>query len=86
MPRKKKVDLTIVGPEVYLCEGVVDTFKKEGLRIFGPGKVAAELEGSKAFSKEFMKKYGIKTAAYEMFEEVEAALVYLENCAYANGY
>lgn len=76
--KEKKIDLTIVGPEVYLCEGVVDTFKKEGLRIFGPGKIAAELEGSKAVAKDFMKKYGIKTAAYEVFEEVEAALVYLK--------
>lgn len=76
--KKEAIDLTIVGPEVYLVEGVVDTFKKEGLKIFGPGKIGAQLEGSKSFSKDFMKKYNVKTAAYEVFTEVEPAIEYLK--------
>ncbi|MHC1682161.1 MAG: phosphoribosylamine--glycine ligase [Clostridiaceae bacterium] len=76
--KENKVDLTIVGPEVYLCDGVVDAFKKEGLKAFGPAKLAATLEGSKSFAKDFMKKYDIKTAAYEVFEEVEPAVEYLK--------
>lgn len=76
--KENKVDLTIVGPEVYLCDGVVDAFKKEGLKAFGPAKLAATLEGSKSFAKDFMKKYDIKTAAYEVFEEVEPAIEYLK--------
>ena len=80
--KKESIDLTIVGPEVYLVDGVVDTFKKEGLKIFGPGKVGAQLEGSKSFSKDFMKKYNVKTAAYEVFTEVEPAVEYLKNVDY----
>ena len=80
--KKEAIDLTIVGPEVYLVEGVVDTFKKEGLKIFGPGKIGAQLEGSKSFSKDFMKKYNVKTAAYEVFTEVEPAIEYLKTVDY----
>lgn len=76
--KENKIDLTFVGPEVYLCDGVVDAFKKEGLKAFGPAKIAATLEGSKSFAKDFMKKYDIKTAAYEVFEEVEPAIEYLK--------
>ncbi|WP_050606936.1 phosphoribosylamine--glycine ligase [Clostridium niameyense] len=76
------IDLTIVGPEVPLIEGIVDEFKKSGLKIFGPSKNAALLEGSKAYAKEFMKKYNIKTAEYEVFTEKEKALKYLESCEY----
>lgn len=76
---KNYVDITIVGPEVPLMEGIVDLFKDNGLNIFGPDKKAALLEGSKAFAKDFMKKYNIKTAAYEVFEEEEKALEYLKN-------
>ncbi len=79
---KEKIDLTIVGPEALLVEGIVDDFKAQGLKIFGPSKQAAALEGSKAFSKEFMKKYGVKTAEYEVFTDAEKALVYLKNCSY----
>ncbi len=57
-------------------------FKKDGLKIFGPDKAGAELEGSKSFSKDFMKKYGVKTAEYEVFYDADKALGYLENCAY----
>ncbi|EJO5348625.1 phosphoribosylamine--glycine ligase [Clostridium botulinum] len=76
---KNSVDLTIVGPEVPLMEGIVDLFKDNGLNIFGPDKKAALLEGSKAFAKDFMKKYNIKTAAYEVFKEEKKALEYLKN-------
>lgn len=62
------IDLTVVGPEQPLVEGIVDRFGKEGLPIFGPSKAAAELEGSKVFAKQFMKKYGIPTAQFETFD------------------
>ena len=71
--KKESVDLTVVGPEQPLSEGIVDFFEKEGLRIFGPSKAAAELEGSKIFSKNLMKKYGIPTGEYSVFADVEKA-------------
>jgi phosphoribosylamine--glycine ligase len=74
--------LTVVGPEDPLTKGITNKFKAEGLRIFGPDKAGAELEGSKSFSKEFMKKYGVKTAEYEVFTEVDPALAYIEKCSY----
>lgn len=79
---KNSIELTIVGPEVPLTEGLVDEFKARGLKAFGPARDAAMLEGSKVYSKAFMKKYGIKTAAYETFEEKEPALEYLIKCDY----
>ena len=79
---EKEIDLTIVGPETLLCEGIVDEFKKEGLKIFGPSKEGAKLEGSKSFGKSFMKKYGVKTASYEVFSEASKAICYLKNCNY----
>ncbi len=75
--KENNIDLTVVGSEELLVAGIVDEFKKEGLKIFGPDKKAAVLEGSKAYSKDFMKKYGIRTAAYEIFEDVEKAKVFL---------
>lgn len=75
---REKIDLTIVGPEVPLVNGVVDEFRRRGLRAFGPVKGAAALEGSKAFSKNFMKKYGIPTAAYETFTDLNSALEFLK--------
>ena len=80
--QKEIIDLTIVGPEDPLTKGIVNEFKKEGLRIFGPAENGAQLEGSKSFSKEFMKKYGVKTAEYEKFTNVDKALKYLEVCPY----
>ena len=71
--KKQSVDLTVVGPEQPLSEGIVDFFEKEGLRIFGPSGAAAELEGSKIFSKNLMKKYGIPTGGYSVFDDVEKA-------------
>ncbi|WP_066873797.1 phosphoribosylamine--glycine ligase [Clostridium mediterraneense] len=77
--KDNKIFLTFVGPEVPLIDGIVDLFNKENLRIFGPSKKAAMLEGSKSFSKEFMKKYNVKTAKYEVFTEANEALRYLKN-------
>ncbi|WP_055070781.1 phosphoribosylamine--glycine ligase [Clostridium massiliamazoniense] len=72
-----KIDLTIVGPEKPLIDGIVDIFKKEGLKVFGPSQKAAMLEGSKSFSKDFMKKYTVKTAEHESFSDYKEALNYL---------
>lgn len=76
--KENQVDLTVIGMDDPLVGGVVDVFEAQGLRVFGPRKNAAILEGSKAFSKDLMKKYGIPTAAYETFISPEAALEYLE--------
>ena len=76
--KKEAFDLVVVGPDDPLAAGIVDVLEEAGLRVFGPRKNAAILEGSKAFSKDLMKKYGIPTAAYETFDTPEAALAYLE--------
>lgn len=76
--KEKEIDLTIVGMDDPLVGGLVDELNAAGLRAFGPRKNAAILEGSKAFSKDLMKKYNIPTAAYENFDTPEAALAYLE--------
>ncbi len=76
--KEHAVDLTIIGMDDPLVGGIVDVFEAEGLRVFGPNKAAAILEGSKAFSKDLMKKYNIPTAAYECFDDPEKALAYLE--------
>ena len=76
--KREAFDLVVVGPDDPLAGGIVDVLEEKGLRVFGPRKNAAILEGSKAFSKDLMKKYGIPTAAYETFDTPEAALKYLE--------
>lgn len=76
--KEEKIDLTIVGPDDPLVAGAVDAFEEAGLPVFGPRKNAAILEGSKAFSKDLMKKYQIPTAGYENFDSPETALAYLE--------
>lgn len=76
--KENEIDLTFVGSEELLVKGIVDEFKKNGLKIFGPNKNAAILEGSKAYSKNFMKKYGIKTAIYEIFDNSEKAINFLK--------
>ncbi|EEK80819.1 phosphoribosylamine--glycine ligase [Bacillus cereus] len=76
--KENNVELTFVGPEIPLMNGIVDRFKKEGLRVFGPNKAAAVIEGSKAFTKELMKKYDIPTAAYETFTDYEEAVQYIQ--------
>ena len=79
---KENIDLTVVGPEDPLTKGIVNEFKKAGLKIFGPAQNGAMLEGSKSFSKDFMKKYNVKTAEYATFTNVDDALKYLETCSY----
>jgi phosphoribosylamine--glycine ligase len=76
--KKEKIDLTVVGPESSLVAGIVDAFENEGLRIFGPTMKAAELEGSKVFSKEFLKKYNIPTASFGVFDNSEKAKKYID--------
>jgi len=80
--KKEKIDLTVIGMDDPLVGGIVDRFEEEGLRVFGPRKNAAILEGSKAFSKDLMKKYGIPTAAYENFNDPQKAIKYLETVNY----
>lgn len=74
----KQIDLTVVGPEVPLTLGIVDAFQAQGLTIFGPSQKAAEIEGSKVFSKFIMDKYHIPTASYKTFEKFEDAKKYIE--------
>jgi phosphoribosylamine--glycine ligase len=76
--QKEKIVLTVVGPEAPLAGGVVDVFRERGLRIFGPTRAAAQLESSKAFAKEFMRRHKIPTAAYETFGEAAAAHAHVE--------
>lgn len=80
--KEKEIDLTVIGMDDPLVGGVVDVFEAQGLRVFGPRKNAAILEGSKAFSKDLMKKYHIPTAAYENFDDAEKALAYLETAKF----
>lgn len=77
--KEKEIDLTIVGPEATLSLGIVDAFEKEGLKIFGPTKVAAQVESSKDFAKKIMAKYNIPTAAYETFKDYDSAWKYVES-------
>ena len=74
----QKIDLTIVGPEVPLLLGVVDQFQAAGLKVFGPNQRAAEIEGSKSFAKDLMKKYQIPTGEYQTFSDYKAAKAYIE--------
>ncbi|THB75395.1 MAG: phosphoribosylamine--glycine ligase [Desulfobulbaceae bacterium] len=78
--KKEGIDLTVVGPESSLVEGVVDVFEEEGMKIFGPNKKAAILEGSKVFTKEFLKKYDIPTADFKIFVDRKKAKKYIEKC------
>lgn len=80
--KNNKIYLTVVGPEVPLIEGIVDLFKDLNLRIFGPCKKGAMLEGSKSFSKDFMKRYNVKTATYEVFTNPNKAKQYLKTQEY----
>ncbi|MFJ8529350.1 phosphoribosylamine--glycine ligase [Bacillus sp. NPDC094106] len=76
--KENNIGLTFVGPEIPLMNGIVDRFEAEGLRVFGPNQAAAVIEGSKAFTKELMKKYDIPTAAYESFTNYEEAVAYIQ--------
>jgi phosphoribosylamine--glycine ligase len=75
---QNQIDLTIVGPEVPLVLGVVNAFQAKGLKIFGPSQAAAQLEGSKAFTKDFLERHNIPTADYQNFTEIEPALAYVQ--------
>ena len=75
--RRESIAMTVVGPEAPLSEGIVDAFRAEGLRIFGPVKAAAQLESSKDFAKGFMAKHGIPTSAYQTFEDAAPAHDYI---------
>lgn len=76
--KAERIDLTVVGPELPLTLGIVDAFQEAGLACFGPNKAAAKLEGSKAFSKELMKKYGIPTASFDTFTDVDKAKAFVD--------
>lgn len=77
--RRERVDLTVVGPEAPLVAGIVDRFRDEGLRIFGPTAAAARLEGSKAYAKDFLARHGIPTAHYAVHDDLDAALAYVRD-------
>lgn len=79
---ENNADITVVGPEVPLVGGIADIFEERGLKIFGPGRRATMLEGSKVYAKEFMKRHGIPTAAYEVFDNETGATRYLKSAGY----
>lgn len=79
LAQKEHIELTIVGPEVPLVLGVVDAFQSAGLAIFGPTQAAAQLEGSKAFTKDFLQRHAIPTADYQNFTEIEPAIAYVQS-------
>ena len=80
--KKENIDLTIVGPEDPLVNGIVDLFAEHGVKCFGPSSDAAQLEGSKSYAKDFMKRYSIPTAEYEVFTDHDSAIEYLNSCSY----
>ena len=77
-----KIDFTVVGPEAPLCAGIVDRFQEKGLRIFGPDQRAAEIEGSKVYSKNFMNRWGIPTAQGQTFDQIDEAITYIDNLSF----
>jgi len=79
---EQDIDITVVGPETLLADGIVDAFKAAGLAIFGPHRAAARLESSKAFAKQFMLRHGVKTADYREFSDIDAALAHLDGVDY----
>lgn len=80
--KDKKIDLTVVGPEAPLVKGIVDEFEQHGLKIFGPNQAAAQLEGSKAFAKDFLHRRNIPTAVYKVFDEPKTALEFLDRAQF----
>jgi phosphoribosylamine--glycine ligase len=81
LAQDEQVDLTVIGPEAPLVDGIVDQFKAAGLRCFGPTAKGARLEGSKAYTKEFLGRYNIPTAGYRDFTDIDTALAYAQECA-----
>ncbi|HYE97520.1 MAG TPA: phosphoribosylamine--glycine ligase, partial [Planctomycetota bacterium] len=80
--RREKIDLTVVGPEAPLCRGLVNLFQEHKLRVFGPSKEAAELEGSKVFCKNLLRRYGIPTPNFRVFNQSKAALQFVKGSQY----
>ena len=80
--KENQIDLTIVGPEIPLVAGIVDKFEKEGLKIFGPNKKCAQLEGSKAFSKDFMIRHNLPTAKYKEYTDLDEAISEIDSFGY----
>ena len=80
--KENKIDLTIVGPEIPLVAGIVDVFEKEGLKIFGPNKKCAQLEGSKSFSKDFMIRHNLPTAKYKEYTDLDEAISEIDSFGY----
>ena len=80
--KENKIDLTIVGPEIPLVSGIVDAFEKEGLKIFGPNKECAQLEGSKSFSKDFMIRHNLPTAKYKEYTNLDEAISEIDSFGY----
>ena len=80
--KENQIDLTIVGPEIPLVAGIVDAFEKEGLKIFGPNKKCAQLEGSKAFSKDFMIRHNLPTAKYKEYTDLDEAISEIDSFGY----
>ncbi len=80
--KENEVDLTIVGPEIPLVAGIVDTFEEENLKVFGPNKKCARLEGSKSFSKEFMIRHNIPTAKYKEYTDLDKAIAEIDEFGY----
>ncbi|MCP4220109.1 MAG: phosphoribosylamine--glycine ligase, partial [bacterium] len=80
--QRESIDLTVVGPEMSLALGIVDEFKKKNLKVFGPTQKASAIESSKAFSKEFMKKNGIPTAEFNVFDSAIEAINFIRNTSY----
>lgn len=81
--RNEAIDLTVIGPDNPLADGIVDVFEQAGLKVFGPQKAAARLEASKVFSKEFMRAYGLPTAQFEIFDQLDAALTFCKTHPWA---
>ena len=78
--KKENVDFVIIGPEVPLCNGIIDALSEAGIIAYGPNESAARLEGSKAFTKDFLAKHNIPTASYGNFQQIEPAIEYLSTC------
>ena len=80
--QKNKIDIAIVGPEKPLVDGIVDFLEKDGIKVFGPSKIASQLEGSKIFTKNLCEKYQIPTAKFGIFKNIKESLTFLKNCKY----
>ena len=80
--KDKDIDLTIIGPEIPLVAGIVDAFEAEGLKVFGPNKNCSQLEGSKAFSKEFMIRHNLPTAKYKEYTDLDTAISEIDSFGY----